>query len=199
MGCNGCSLHTTYYVLSEQSLNTFLNNSEYLIYRKINLFKGESGLENYRILVGVSDRTDRQFSYKIEKVVINDCFNIHGIGNSDIALLRTDRKIDFLKRNDSFIINSICLPKGDPIDFKVFFSGWGHYTEGMDGSGGESPKILKRTVMKLTSLEECRTKLLVLSDGLTYTSIDNLCIENSNSTACYVRPSNTSQTYLDND
>ena len=141
----------------------------------------------FKIVVGSNNRADRQFIFSVAKVVINDCFNIHGVGYADIALLRTDRNIDFIKRNDSFIINSICLPKGDPIDFKVFFSGWGHYSEDIEISD-KKPKILKRTVMNLTSLEICRTLLLVMTTGLTFTSTDNLCIDNSNSTACFVRP-----------
>ena len=122
--------------------------------------------------MGSEDRTDRNHSYSIEKVVFNDCHNIHGIGFDDIALLKTDRKIDFIKVNDSYIINSVCLPRGEPIDLKVFFSGWGKYSE-FSESDPMSPKYLKRTVMSLSSLEICRTELLVLSGGLTFTSTDN--------------------------
>lgn len=158
--------------------------------RKLNILKTKSldskDLTKFKVVLGTVDRTHRQYKFNVEKVVINDCFNIHGIGFDDIALLRTDRDIPFVRSDGNFLINSVCLPKGDPIDLKVFFSGWGQYSE-YYWKKIYDPKFLKKTSMQLSDMESCRATILVSTVGLGFASIDNLCVDNSDSTACYVR------------
>ena len=89
-------------------------------------------------MVGVVDRTDRRFSFNVEKVVIHR--------SADIAIIKTNKNIEFIENNNTFQINSICLPKGDPISLKAFFSGWGKYSENNEETGSQ-PIILKKTVM----------------------------------------------------
>ena len=128
-------------------------------------------------MVGVVDRTDRRFSFNVEKVVIHR--------SADIAIIKTNKNIEFIENNNTFQINSICLPKGDPISLKAFFSGWGKYSEDNEEIGTQ-PIILKKTVMGLSPSIFCETILLVKSVGLIYISNNNLCVVNSNSTPCEV-------------
>jgi hypothetical protein len=128
-------------------------------------------------VVGVVDRTDRSFSFNVEKVVIHR--------SADIAIIKTNKYIEFIENNNWFQINSICLPKGDPISLKTFFSGWGKYSEDNEETGSE-PIILKKTIMSLSPSIFCQTILLVKTVGLVQTSNNILCVVNSNSTACEV-------------
>jgi hypothetical protein len=94
----------------------------------------------------------------------------------DLALLKTSKPIEFLMKNNSFIVNSICLPfAGSEPEGMANFIGWG-YTDLRNHS---NPDLLQEIVLPVITREECQRVFIqtaagTLDEELRYIS-ENMC------------------------
>jgi hypothetical protein len=94
----------------------------------------------------------------------------------DLALLKTSKPIEFLMKNNSFIVNSICLPfAGSEPEGIANFIGWG-YTDLRNHS---NPDLLQEIVLPIITREECQRVFIQTAVGtpdedLRYIS-ENMC------------------------
>ncbi len=134
--------------------------------------------------MGTVYRNNRRLSFGVEKVIINNCYVERGIGFDDMGLVKTDRDMNVLRLNDTFVVNIVCLPKieSKPIGLKVVLSGWDRTHEDIESL----TQTLQIAVKRLVSIHKRQIDLFFRSVGLQIASNDNLCVQNSDSTACSV-------------
>ena len=141
------------------------------------------------LIIGSDDNkvTSKEFWYGVEKWIVHGCFlkDPSDATDNDIALLKTDRNIEFGSN-----IRPICLPpkNTEPINENITVAGWGVYTPTMMLQKEGLPRSLQYADLKLYSEEFCKWYDSFRNVGLINRVIGKrLCVREYDSTVCRVR------------
>ena len=131
----------------------------------------------YIVRVGSVNRNSGT-SYKIKKLIMHERFHLDNMYNSDIALLKTERPINFGPN-----VNSVCLPNTpfeEPKTTSMIVVGWG----AVESGDRDMPVNLQEVTLDRISDGSCARKYQPKSSTI-YKS--QLCTFTEKKDACQVK------------
>jgi len=147
--------------------------------------RNTSPTNKLRVVLGTIDLEKTKFSYKVEKYVINGCYD-SDYSVDDIALMRTTQDIIPVLGNHSGV-GTVCLPKQDSesTQTEVYQLGWGIN----ETYGSSVSEILQKGKTFLHSEQYCLYADQYVNIGLTggWEPLGfKLCARNPHTSACNV-------------